>query len=42
MPTLPGKTLFKLSESKAIEDRRKVLCGYMKALVNRKDMRSCL
>ena len=42
MPTLPGKTLFKLSEAKAIEDRRKVLSGYLKTLINRKDMRSSL
>ena len=42
MPSLPGKTLFKLSEAKAIEDRRKVLIIYLKGLINRKDMRSCI
>ena len=42
MPSLPGKTIFKLSEQKAIEDRRKVLCVYLKTLINRKDMRSSM
>ena len=41
MPSLPGKTLFKLSKEGHIEDRRKVLCEYMKTLINRKDMRAC-
>ena len=41
VPNLPGKTLFKLSEAKAIEDRRTVLNEYMKALIVRKDVRTC-
>ena len=38
---LPGKTLFKVSDQKSIEDRRLVLNNYMKALINRRDMRTC-
>ena len=30
IPSLPGKTLFKLSEAKAIEDRRKAINNYLK------------
>jgi hypothetical protein len=41
MPTLPGKTLFKLSDEKYIEDRRQAINSYMKTLINRRDMRSC-
>lgn len=41
MPTLPGKTLFKLSDEKYIEDRRQAISVYMKALINRRDMRTC-
>ena len=39
---LPGKTFFKLSDEKYIDDRRKILTQYMKALINRKDMRTCI
>ena len=38
---LPGKTFFKLSEAAYIESRRQALCKYMKALINRRDMRTC-
>ena len=41
MPSLPGKTIFKLSDSKQIENRRVVLTQYMKTLINRRDMRTC-
>lgn len=41
IPSLPGKTLFKMSDSASIENRRKVLNEYMKALINRKDLRGC-
>jgi len=41
VPNLPGKTLFKLSEAKLIEDRRKALNDYMKTLITRRDMRTC-
>lgn len=33
LPSLPGKTLFKLSDRKMIEDRMKVLNQYMKVSV---------
>lgn len=39
---LPGKTLFKVSDYKAIEERRVILVNYMKSLINRRDMRTCL
>ena len=38
---LPGKTLFKLSDQKQIEERRVVLNNYMRQLINRRDMRTC-
>ena len=38
---LPGKTLFKVSDFKAIEERRVNLNSYMKSLINRRDMRTC-
>ncbi len=41
LPVLPAKTFFKLSDQKYIEERRKTLNSYIKALVNRKDMRTC-
>lgn len=41
LPSLPSKTLFKLSDQKYIEERRKILNIYIKDLINRKDMRSC-
>ena len=36
IPNLPGKTLFKLSEAKALEDRRKALNEYMKVSTKQK------
>lgn len=41
LPSLPGKTLFKLSDLKQIESRKKTLNEYMKALINRRDLRTC-
>lgn len=38
---LPGKTLFKVSDYKAIEERRVILNNYVKSLINRRDMRTC-
>lgn len=38
---MPAKTYFKLSEAKAIESRRQDLNNYLKALINRRDMRTC-
>ena len=38
---LPGKTLFKVSDYKAIEERRVILNNYIKTLINRRDMRTC-
>jgi hypothetical protein len=41
LPSLPAKTLFKISDKKYIEERRNVLNKYIKDLINRKDMRTC-
>ena len=41
LPSLPSKTLFKLSDQRLIEERRKTLNAYIKELINRKDMRTC-
>lgn len=41
LPSLPSKTLFKISDKKYIEERRNVLNKYIKDLINRKDMRTC-
>jgi len=40
MPSLPGKTIFKLSDQKQIEHRRTSLIQFMKTLINRRDLRS--
>lgn len=41
MPELPSKTLFKLSNQQQITLRMETLNKYMKALINRRDMRTC-
>ena len=41
MPELPSKTLFKLSNQSEITTRMENLNKYMKALINRRDMRTC-
>lgn len=41
MPDLPSKTLFKLSAQSEIVTRMENLNKYMKALINRRDMRTC-
>ena len=40
LPKLPGKTFFRLSESKDIGKRREELHNYLQHLVNRLDMRT--
>jgi hypothetical protein len=40
LPKLPGKTFFRLSESKDIGKRREDLHNYLQHLVNRLDMRT--
>ena len=40
MPELPSKTLFKLSNQQEIASRMENLNKYMKALINRRDMRT--
>ncbi len=40
LPKLPGKTFFKLSETKDIVKRRDELHSYLQMLVNRQDMRT--
>ena len=40
MPELPSKTLFKLSNQQLIAERMDHLNKYMKALINRRDMRT--
>ena len=42
LPSLPAKTLFKISDKKQIEDRKVILNTYLKEIINRKDMRTCM
>jgi hypothetical protein len=42
LPSLPAKTLFKISDKKQIEDRKVILNSYLKEIINRKDMRTCV